>query len=693
MAAPSVTVQVEFTAGVWTAVTSRVDMESGITINGGRPDVFSQPGPTVMNLTLTAAGTNGVPDGQFVPNNPASAYWPNVKRNKRIRVNVTGSSTVQKFIGYIDNWLPIVDAAGEHVGTSVAATDRQKFLARTALRPLATVEAIRSVATGGAVWTFTDVPGSQMSSLVGGHVLNVQPGTDGSISTYAEPPEGMAGAVRVNTPGFTGPLMWGIVPDGSRCGFWFRSPAMSSTRTLAGFLRVSASDPAPNSTPLGVVMTSGVLSHRSVTLDGRWDDDAWHFFDLKSAASDSGWTAYIDGVQVGTAYYGVFISGPGLYWCVGGSRNPATGKTSGVGGFAFGDIVINTSSDWAAPTPTPGIVAASRTGLARDLTSGRFDRYAQSLGFTAYTAFTGIVPVGAQDTSQGFLAVAQELAAAEGSWVEIDHTTGNLRFGERAEQITATVTVDADGDLVGGDFTLDDPDNGDVNAVAVVGSGGTYTATDDASIAVLGRVEDSGQTIAADLTWVRADAEHRLAVKNNPLPRLPKITIDLLAPTTAGLLDACLTVGVGSRIKVTGLASWLGRTIVEQITQGWQWTISQDVFTLALDAAPPENGINLDDDYRGKVAPENGALTLSASLTSGATSCTVASTTGNLLTTAGGGYPSWITIDGEDIKVTAVSGGASPQTLTIVRAEHGTIAAAHSSGAVVRLRLNPALTY
>jgi len=687
MAAPSVTVEIEFTAGVWTDVTSRVDMETGITINGGRPDVFSQPGPTVMTLTLTAAPASGVPDGAFVPNNPASTYWPNVKRNKRIRVKVTGSSTVQKFIGYIDGWPPVLDGAGEHIATALTATDRQKLLSRTSLRPLATAEAVRAVdPVDGAVFTFPEAPQYSTSSAVNAFMAYVQAGTVGTIVAHSEPPEGTSGALFWRgVTAVTGPAMWGRVPaaTGGRFGLWFRSASMAVTRTLAWFSSVC-----------DVTMTSGVLSHRGVALSGRWDDDQWHFLELTQVAAIGTWFAYIDGAQVGTdtSGSGVF-SNQELYWCVGGYRNPTTGKTDGCQGWGIGDIVINDSTTWNPTTPAIDIYDASKTGLSGDLTSDRLARIAGGAGFSDYTAFTGVVPVGAQDLSQGLLAAAQELAAAEGTWAEIDHTTGNLRFGSRSEEITPDITVDADGDLVGDGFALDDSDDGFVNAVAVTGAGGAYTATDVASIAALGRVEDSGQTIASDARWVRADAEHRLAVKGNVLPRLPKITIDLLAPTTAGLLDACLAAGTGSRVKVTNLPSWMGRTQAELIAQGWQWTISQDVFTLALDTAAPDDGVTLNDAYRGRVAPAEGALTLSASLSSGATSCTVASTSGNLLSTAGGDYPSWITIDGEDIKVTAVSGGVSPQTLTIVRAQEGTLAAAHASGAVVRLRLDPTLAY
>ncbi len=81
-----------------------------------------------------------------------------------------------------------------------------------------------------------------------------------------------------------------------------------------------------------------------------------------------------------------------------------------------------------------------------------------------------------------------------------------------------------------------------------------------------------------------------------------------------------------------------------------------------------------------QVPANNAASTLSASIVGGDLSCTLVASTSFPTT-----YPFPITIDSEIIKVTNNNTGTG--VLTIVRAQEGTSAASHSSGAVVALKV------
>jgi hypothetical protein len=54
------------------------------------------------------------------------------------------------------------------------------------------------------------------------------------------------------------------------------------------------------------------------------------------------------------------------------------------------------------------------------------------------------------------------------------------------------------------------------------------------------------------------------------------------------------------------------------------------------------------------------------------------------LSTSAGDYPAYLQIDEEVVQVNSAPGSsASPQTLTITRAQQGTFADAHTAGAVI----------
>jgi hypothetical protein len=89
MAGPdAVTVEVEFTPGVWTDLTQWVDFSQPGTIHFGRATPFDTPQPGALS-GLVLDNT----DGRFTPLRQTLAdgitahpYWPNVVPRKRIRV-------------------------------------------------------------------------------------------------------------------------------------------------------------------------------------------------------------------------------------------------------------------------------------------------------------------------------------------------------------------------------------------------------------------------------------------------------------------------------------------------------------------------------------------------------------------------------------------------------------------------------
>lgn len=685
MAAANVVVEVEFTAGVWTDVSARVDLEQPFTIRGGRSDAFSDVGPTALS-GLVLRNT----DGAFTPGNAASTYYPNVKRNKRIRVKVVGSSTVQEFIGYIDAW-DVNLSSGPVVEAQVSATDRFKILTRTSVPEfVATVESIRQGVCFDAALLLNAAPATGRLTVPERFITaRVTAPQAGYVYPIADPPSGVRSAIHFGSPGGSGPVIYlgmGLYFNPSGIFGWFRDGTGVSGRVVAHFGDMaSLTWGSSGSLVVNSEDSSGVVA--STTLAGTWNDGNWHYFELKFSGTTA--SALVDRTTATAS----------------GGSSRATPRSGAIGG-RYSYTSFNTSlgsyADYADPgfiTVTPSPVAdpfgASIGDLIGEPISTRLSRVLSYIGFTNFTTPTTVVTAGAQNVSGTVLSIVQDLARTEGTWAYIDPADGLLKFGSRDEPTAVTLTVDAEADLMG-ELEWSDPDTGDINEVTATGSGATYTATDAASVTALGKASGDVSVLTADTRWIQAAAEWQLAKSLSPLPRVPKVTVDLLTGTTAGLLDAALATTIGSRVRITNAPSAdIGLTRVDLSVQAYEWTIGLHEFTLALDTdrADDPTGLVVEDVRYGRVAPEDGALTLSAALNSSATSCTVASTAGNLITTAGADVPMWLQVDGECLQVSAVVGGASPQTLTITRGQEGTLAAAHLINAPVTLWLNPTLTY
>lgn len=112
----------------WTDVTSYWRQEAGMSWRrGGRPDEFSQPQPgTINSLVLDNSS------GAFTFGNPASPFYPNVTRGRRIRITaiVMGVEYV-RFDGHVDDWVQEYDGGTITASVvTVTATSRMAMVAR-----------------------------------------------------------------------------------------------------------------------------------------------------------------------------------------------------------------------------------------------------------------------------------------------------------------------------------------------------------------------------------------------------------------------------------------------------------------------------------------------------------------------------------------------------------------------------------
>lgn len=151
----------------------------------------------------------------------------------------------------------------------------------------------------------------------------------------------------------------------------------------------------------------------------------------------------------------------------------------------------------------------------------------------------------------------------------------------------------------------------------------------------------------------------------------PSIPIDLAA--NPGLINDWLDCRIGSRVQRTNQPTLAGYGTVDQVLDGWSETMSPTTWSVTAAGSPAVVwDVAVADQPRGK-ADTDGTTIRAASDT--ATTLTVDVLAGPLWTTDPAQMPILVTAGtGEDLRITACSGGSSPQTWTVDRSLNGVVA-------------------
>ncbi|MFG2617817.1 hypothetical protein ACGFXC_09310 [Streptomyces sp. NPDC048507] len=146
-------------------------------------------------------------------------------------------------------------------------------------------------------------------------------------------------------------------------------------------------------------------------------------------------------------------------------------------------------------------------------------------------------------------------------------------------------------------------------------------------------------------------------------------------------IDAVTRLDVGSVIRVTGLPAHLPPGPLDLLVEGISEHVGSESWELSLVCSPASPWVVAIADL-ARAAPNGSSLV--SSVSASATSLSVATPFGPLWSTSSGDWPIPITIGGEVMNVTAVTGSSSPQTMTVTRGVNG-FAGAHTAGDAVTL--------
>src|SRR5487761_1481738 len=175
-----------------------------------------------------------------------------------------------------------------------------------------------------------------------------------------------------------------------------------------------------------------------------------------------------------------------------------------------------------------------------------------------------------------------------------------------------------------------------------------------------------------------------------PGARYPAIPADMTRSQVAALFWQLQELNIGDYAGIVNVPSWLTPDDVRQLAAGVTEELGGFIYRLTwngIGESPFETGI-FDDPVYGRADTDGSALASAVSATATALSVATPDAADPLWTTAAADFPFDINAGGERMTVTAVTGGASPQSFTVTRSVNGVVKS-HVAGEDVRLFFAP----
>jgi hypothetical protein len=282
------------------------------------------------------------------------------------------------------------------------------------------------------------------------------------------------------------------------------------------------------------------------------------------------------------------------------------------------------------------------------------------------------------DADGGILSEARESAAVGfRSRVSMQSQTP-VAYDYAAGHLAGTIDVDRDDQRFANDITV----------TATTGTTGRAQLNDGTALSVSQPPTGAGRyatTFDANCSPGRVNdlAGWRLRISAVDEPRISKAAFNTNQPAiiaSSTLTESILTLAIGDAITIANLPGMvLGSIIPRQLVQGTSETIGMFSHQVELNtspASPWDTRLYDATDCRYDTA----GSTLVSGVSAGATSLSVATSLGPLWTTVGGDLPFDVSVGGVRVTVTAISGAASPQTVTV-----SAVSRALAAGATIQL--------
>lgn len=311
-------------------------------------------------------------------------------------------------------------------------------------------------------------------------------------------------------------------------------------------------------------------------------------------------------------------------------------------------------------------------------------------------AYDTSVPLGAQQRTD-LLDAWEQAATTDHGILGEDHTAPGMAYRPLSTMYNqpAAITLDA---AAGGVGDIEPPllpvldDQAIRNDVTVSRIGGSSSrVVDEDHIERHGRYDESPELNAANDGQTLDLAMWRLHLGTWPGMRYPTVAPALDARPS--LIDTWLGLRYGDRVDIINLPPQHPAGAVELLVQGWTDSITGARLSVPINATPfgplwvlewadPADSPGPDDPVRY----DSGGSTVASSFEAGAdTSLSVAIGTGHPLWDTAADFPLDIEVAGVRLRVTAISGSSSPQTMTVQQTPINGVTKTIEAGEQVRL--------
>jgi hypothetical protein len=658
----------------WTDVSQYVKAPA-VTITKGRADWQGQATPTQITFALDNT------DGRFTPGNPFSPYWPNIVRNLPVRVSVPVgfAPPTERGVAFVRSWQTTFDGSPTNAVVAVVAKGRLARLQRQ--RAILRSPLFRSISgtarAGTAVrpyvyWPCEDGSGSTSAASA---IAGVDPMAAVAVTFAAESTLVASAPLPTMSSSGAGAAFNGKIPPYAATGQW-----------CAVFVMKIPTAPAVATFPVAVV-SNGTAPLWAVAIT----PGAPGTVGIR-AYNSAGTQILADDVNLDPTFYGnwfvysigVTQSGPDInyvQWTLNetagsGSSGTLAGRThgnatairaaantwtagSGIGHFAvFTDPAFDTTND-------PIWISQSLGGNAGEEPRFRFQRLCieEGIDYDFDQAFVaGVLETSIGMGPQPIGPLTDQLQQCQDVDMGLIHDGGpggELYFNTRSHRYNQTPALTMNNALqqVPKDITPTFDDQAIINDFTTSRTGGSSARYADAANNLAeGAYPDGTALNLGDDTHLYEISGWRVNLGITPGQRYPQLPVDLMA--SPELAQQWLACAIGSRVQDTNLPGQYGTADV--IIEGYTEVLGRYTWSPMLNCSParPYDVFVLDGSRL-----DTAGSTLTAGVSAGATSLSVATSTGPLWTTGAVAFD--IEVSGIRVSVTNVSGAASPQTFTV----------------------------
>lgn len=688
--------QVELYLGGWVDVTALhlVRYQQGIRVTRGQPDENQKTNPSTASFRLANL------DGRFSPRNPLGPYYGLIDRNTPCRVSVqSGNSKSVRFWGEIASWPQDWDGTGNDAWVDVQAAGplRRLGTGQAPLRSAPYLYWANPVAGRQAVayWPMEDASGAtQFTSAVTGVSPMVMVGTP-SLATYSTI------TASDSLPSFTtGTGAYGRIPSYTPSG---GANSISSMTCYVGLPSGGETGQA-----LLTISTSG-----SLTWELYYTNSGGGVLGLRGR--DTSGTIQLDTGTVSLPVNGVpvivgldfqqadasnvlgsitveqangtsqgFQQAQAATWTMGRLTAVRVAPAATLTGTTLGHIAVATVNST--------LPFSDYQGNLGELASIRFQRLCTYINMPSHIVFSNsnaLGPAMGPQHSGAFLDLLQECVDVDGGI--LFELTDRFGLGYRVRdtienQTSAVLALDyAQAQFADVPKPVDD-DTFTRNDITVTRLNGSSTRAVQTSGSLNNQAPPAGVgTYATSLTVnCQTDAQtadqagRRLHLGTIPEPRYPVMGVQLARSEITGstvLRQNMLALMPGDRLTVANPPPWLPPDTISELAIGWTETFDQFLHHIQLNTMP-ESGWRVavtDDPVFGRADTDGSTLAAPAGPADATIQVATTNPASPLWTTNAGDYPFDITVGGERMTVTGVTGSTSPQVFNVTRSVNGVV--------------------